>query len=216
MNDRLGLIQSPVVEVLEVWESVFSPEYAAEIAASAWNHEDRAGDPLHLALGLVLARPRMPRRLLVLAYMAAVLGTFLLLPVVIGHGASYYGIRYQLPFFVLWAPAVAVALTGIRAEAWAAVGAVFLALYSMLWELLNNTRPLIGMRPWPTRTRSILIEEPVTVLFGTNPGLADDDQKTASAIRETGCTRVGLNAGSDFLEHLLWWLLEAPQSGVEM
>lgn len=217
----LALIQSPVIGILEAWAGVFGPEYAAEIAASAWNHEDHAGNPLHLALvpvglGFVLARPRMPRRLLVLAYMVAALGTFLLLPVVIGHGASYWGIRYQLPFFVLWAPAAAVAVAGIRAEAWGAVGAVLLALYCMPWVLLNNTRPLVGMPPWPTRTRSILVEDPVRVLLATNPGLVDDYQMTASAIRQVGCTQIGLNAGSDFLEYPLWWLLEAPQSGVRI
>jgi hypothetical protein len=37
-----------------------------------------------------------------------------------------------------------------------------------------------------------------------------------SAIKEAGCSQVGLNAGSELLEYPLWWLLEAPQSGVRI
>ena len=91
-----------------------------------------------------------------------------------------------------------------------------LAVYCLPWLTLNNTRPLIGMPPWPTRTRSLLVEDPVNVLLATNPALADDYQLTVAAIQQAGCTQVGLNAGSDFLEYPLWWLLDAPQSGTRI
>jgi hypothetical protein len=73
---------------------VFGPHCAAEIAASVWNQEDHAGNPLHLAsvpvgLALALLRRAMPSRRKLLTYMLVVLAVYLLIPVVIGHGASF-------------------------------------------------------------------------------------------------------------------------------
>ena len=53
-------------------------------------------------------------------------------------------------------------------------------------------------------------------LLATKLALADDYQLTVSAIRDAGCAQVGLNAGAEFLEYPLWWLLDAPQSGTRI
>jgi len=56
----------------------------------------------------------------------------------------------------------------------------------------------------------------VSFLLATKLALADDYQLTVSAIRDAGCAQVGLNAGAEFLEYPLWWLLDAPQSDVRI
>ena len=52
--------------------------------------------------------------------------------------------------------------------------------------------------------------------MANNPALRDDYQLTADEIRSSGCKEVGLIVDQSFLEYALWWLLEAPQSGIEI
>ncbi len=97
--------------------------------------------------------------------MLVVLVTYLLLPVVIGHGASLWGIRYVLPFFVLLAPLAAVVLAGGAREKWALAGAGGFVMLALPWTLLNNVRPLIGVTPQVTRIESILTTDRTEILL---------------------------------------------------
>jgi hypothetical protein len=136
--------------------------------------------------------------------------------VVIGHGPSIFGVRYQLSFFILWAPVVGAA--GGLARKDRALGVLSLAflLAAIPWVLWNKSRPLIGLTPPRTVIGSLLTEERVAALLPWTPRLRDDYSLATQAVQESGCTAVGLRANSDFLEYPLWWLLDAPQSGVRI
>jgi hypothetical protein len=151
-----------------------------------------------------------------LEYAGVALLTFALIPVVIGHGPSMYGVRYQLSFFVLWAPVAGVAFGLVANERWLRAASAALLILSLPWVLLNRTRPLIGMAPLRTSIGSILIEDQATILMPWNPGLRDDYQLSTQAVLESGCTQVSLRASAAFLEYPIWWLLDAPQSGIRI
>jgi hypothetical protein len=216
-----GFLSRPVMLVLESMPDVFGESYADEMRSVSWNHEDFAGNPFHLlfvplALGALLLFWGGTERKLALAYAGVALLTYALIPVVIGHGPSMFGIRYQLSFFVLWAPVVGVAFGSIRWEPVPRAMTTAFLLAAIPYVLLNKTRPLVGMPPWRTVIGSILVEDQETILLPWNPDLRDDYLLTVEAIRESGCTDVGLRANAAFLEYPLWWLLDAPQNGIRV
>ena len=139
--------------------------------------------------------------------------TCLLLPLVIQRGSSGFGIRCQLPFFVLWAPIVGAATQTIRSRG-LVIGLGFTLLMSGIpYALLNNTRPIIGMPPFPTRTRSIFVASSSEIMFASNHSVRRQYQELVSKLDVSGCQDIGLRIDSGDLEYLFWWLLGAPQSG---
>lgn len=135
-----------------------------------WNHEDMAGNPLHIII-LVLALLILPfswkknrdRRLW--GYLVTVFGSFAMMALVIHFDA--YGVRYQVPLFVLFSPLVGAALEFPRFEKAAfSVGSFFprhrwiyrvwqdaklflvliLILTALPWILFNRSRPLIALK----------------------------------------------------------------------
>jgi hypothetical protein len=139
-----------------------------------------------------------------------------MIPIVIGHGPSIFGIRYQLSFFVLWAPVAGLAAGFSGNEKLVRILATAFLVAAVPWVLLNKSRPLIGLPPTRTVIGSILTEDPVAVLLPWSPRLRDDYESAAEAVKSSGCLSVGLRAQSSFLEYPLWWLLDAPQSGIRI
>jgi hypothetical protein len=82
--------------------------------------------------------------------------------------------------------------------------------------LFNNTRPVIGRPPWPTRVRSVFVAGEAELLFAANSEMAPVLGEVAEHVRDSGCREVGLRLDSGDLEYQLWWLLDAPQSGVRL
>ena len=217
-----GRIQRPVVGLLEAFPAVFDTTWMERIRMS-WNHEDLAPSPVHMGLvvisiiGVWFLRPRS-RWGAARAYAVMLGAAYLLLPVVIGHGASLWGIRYVLPFFVLSAPLAALVLAGAAREKWAlAVASVFVIL-ALPWTLLNNVRPLIGATPQMTRIGSILTTDRTEVLLAN--GLQPVQNDYAEAAAETyaqRCSSVGLiGMQGSYPEYPFWWILNAPQSGIQI
>ncbi|MFQ5922467.1 MAG: glycosyltransferase family 39 protein, partial [Anaerolineales bacterium] len=115
-----------------------------------WNHEDLAGYPLHIALVvltialLTIFRPSRPT---VWIYSGVALASYALVGLAIRYAP--YNLRFQLAFFVFWAPVFGVALSAARLR-WLAIFATpALLLVSLPWVFFNSTRPLIGMQPEP-------------------------------------------------------------------
>jgi 4-amino-4-deoxy-L-arabinose transferase-like glycosyltransferase len=216
-----GFVTDQLIRFVRAFPAVFGVAYPDELKASAWNHEDHAGNLHHLILVpisiiLLIFQRSIRRNSLLVSYTITVLCTYALLPIVIGHAPGFWGVRYQLPFFLLWAPIFGVVISALDRN-WLTIGAAGLLLTASLpWVLLNNTRPIIGLPPWPTKIESIFTADQDEILLATNPGLRDDFTLTANTIREADCKNVGLVIEADFLEYPLWWLLDAPQSGVQI
>jgi hypothetical protein len=216
-----GFLTRPLIAALADVPGVFGESYAREMRSVSWNHEDSAGSPLHLIFVLVagvalLVIPRRPDRKLELGYAGVVFWTYAMIPVVIGHGPGIVGIRYQLSFFVLSAPIVGVAFAIRGRDRWWQLLAAGFLLASIPWLLFNRTRPLFGLPPQRTWIGSILVEPQEAILIPWNPALRDDYILAAEAVAASGCTLVELRANAAFLEYPLWWLLNAPQSGIRI
>jgi hypothetical protein len=208
--------------MLDSMPKLFDAVVSDSLANAAWSHEDTAGSPAHLSLALLAAGAvlvfvrRFPRRADVLAFAAMPIMSFVLLPLIIQRGSSGFGIRYQLPFFILTAPLVALAASALNRAAWTHGLALLLLVVAVPYLLFNNTRPVIGRPPWPTRVRSVFVAGEAELLFAANSEMAPVLGEVAEHVRDSGCREVGLRLDSGDLEYQLWWLLDAPQSGVRL
>jgi hypothetical protein len=195
------------------------PDFQAVLDQLAWNHEDTAGAPIHvllvpLALTSLVIFWRRNAVSGALQYAGVSLAAYALLA--LGGGSEIWGLRYQLPFFMLAAPIIAV---GMGVPRWPrlqyGLAAVFVLL-TLPWLLLNNTRPLIGLPPWPTRIGSIFTTPQDAILLAVDPTLRRTYVDGTNAVKASGCEDVGLRLDSSSLEYAFWWLLDAPQDGIHM
>ena len=211
----------------------FGIEVNAPIVVWAWNHEDNAGNPLHLLLIVVTlggcAALLRARRAAALQLAGVTIVGFLLMVLLIPPAVATVGVRLQLPLFLLWSPVfAAVMVTGLPRR-WALRGLVLLLLAAVPWLLFNTTRPLIGMRPEPgrldipclrglgcTRVSSILSESPVNVLFANVGELKRGYVGATQSLSSSTCREVGLRLDSSDPEYPVWYLLRAPQSGFRL
>jgi 4-amino-4-deoxy-L-arabinose transferase-like glycosyltransferase len=214
-------INSTILKVFERFPAVFDEEYISSWNQVAWSHEDTAPNTLHFVL-ILLSFPVMmwiwykDGQRLPGIYTLVIATTFLLIPLIIGHGASIWGMRYQLPFFVLWAPVFGVVASRLRPPGISVFLGGLLLVGAIPWLLFNNTRPLIGRVPWPTRVGSIINTPTAEIMFAINPALMPSYIEATDVIQASSCKRIGLRIDSDDLEYLFWWLLEAPQSGIQI
>ena len=202
--------------------------------ASGWNHEDMAGNPLHMSLVpittilllLLVGMGKIKDRSL-LWYSLTVLGSFGALSLVVRF--DVFGARYQLPFFVCWAPVFGVVMAKLSQRRLATTVAFLLLLAALPWVFFNKTRPLIAVTDQPemfsirpigylTRTNisSILITPPSTILFANRLGSLSPYSHMVQAIKDSGCKNVGLRIDSHDIEYQYWWLLGAPQNGTRI
>jgi hypothetical protein len=195
------------------------PQTAAEFHLTwSWNHEDLAGSPGHIiAIGVVLfllivlrRRPRQPN---LAFYAVAGVGGIVLLSTFIAWNP--YVVRLHLPFLVVMAPLVGAVVDSWLRPGWMAVLSGVLLLLGLPWLLLNQTRPVIGLRP-RTAIVSVFEAEKVDILFANWLPLRDDFIAATDAVKASGCTQVGLRIDSHDLEYPFWWLLDAPQSGTRL
>lgn len=196
----------------------------------AWNHEDSAGNPVHLLAllftGLILLARRRQNTInhahnyIIVVYTAFLLHATLVI-------TDQFGIRYQLPFFVLGAPIIGIAFTQWKLNRISAITGITFLIISLPWVLFNSARPIIGMRPRPeplslpciagcTRTGSVFSRSPTDILFANWPEVQEYVTEAASATEATGCDTVGLMIDSHDDEYLFWWLLDAPRSEIQI
>jgi hypothetical protein len=191
------------------------------LSDSLWNHEDTAGNPLHFVLALVavvlLAWPGgKPIKRELAHYAMAVIAGYLLLPLVVGNASTLYGVRFQLPFFIAMAPVFAEAVARRTRRGLIPGLALGMVLVGLPWVLFNNTRPLIGRRPYTTRIDSILKTPQDSIMFAMRPDLKLPYEAAADGFRQLGCRSLALRIDSHDPEYLFWWLLAAPESGIRI
>jgi hypothetical protein len=199
--------------------TVWLPQGATEFHLTwSWNHEDLAGSPGHLiAIGVVLLllitlrrRPRQPQLAL---YAVAGVGGLVLLTTLVAWNP--YVVRLHLPFLIVMAPLVGAAVGSWLRPGWLAALSGLLILLTLPWLLLNQTRPVVGLRP-RTAIVSVFQAEKVDILFANWLPLRDDLIAATDAVKATGCTQIGLRIDSHDLEYPFWWLLDAPQSEIRL
>ncbi|MGD8603967.1 MAG: hypothetical protein PVF49_05260 [Anaerolineales bacterium] len=200
----------------------FPPQYIENIEWAAWNHEDTAGNPLHLflvpiSLIVLLIRRKKLEQGIAWPYALASLVTFPLLALVIANSPYLWSVRFQLPFFLLWAPMIGVAGGASFSNRGLVRFIPFVFLITSLpWLLLNNSRPLIGMPPWPTRIDSVLTASDLEVITAFDPNALDQYSALRARLSSQACSMVGLQIDSTDPEYLYWWLLDAPQNGTRV
>jgi hypothetical protein len=111
------------------------------------------------------------------------------------------------------APLVAYAIEKLNKKIITNIVTVGLLIYTLPYLLISNQRPVIGMPPWPTRVGSIFTTNPSELLFALSPGERDEYEEVAHQIKEANCNSIGLWLDSEDVEYVIWWLLDAPQSG---
>jgi 4-amino-4-deoxy-L-arabinose transferase-like glycosyltransferase len=213
-------INNVVFRSLRSMPRLFDENFVRDLEWAAWNHEDTAGSPLHMLfvpfsiMLLIVGRKKLKTTELS-AYAAVALGGFLLLSL-INTSVEIFSIRYQLPFFVLWAPVFGVSISVIRNTRVYLLTSIGLLIYCVPYLLYNNMRPIIGHPPWPTRVESVFVADEEEILFAIVPHLQHDYSLMAERIKKSGCDSVGLNIRRSDLEYLYWWLLDAPQSDIRI
>jgi hypothetical protein len=227
-------INNTIVDFIKSTFLASDPDVANFQLIWRWNHEDIAGNPIHLFLVIILiavifllvALKRFKRQPL-LWYTLAALFSFIFFTL-ISH-FDQYGIRYQLPLMVIWAPAFGIVISVFNVRWSAPLAIVFLYVISLPYVFFNSTRPLIAMKNGPepysihtvrgldiTKSSSIFFADQQKLLFSNWPDLMKPYVEVTHDIRGSGCKQVGLRIDSHDMEYPFWWLLKAPQSGIRI
>jgi hypothetical protein len=183
---------------------------------SVRTEENIAGNLLHAILiawsmGVaVLARKRLGQ---VLGYGLLVSAGFVLFSAVFKW--QVFGSRYHVPFFILFAPMVAVTLSVVL-HRWAAWGVgVLLILWAVPWLFSIDSRPLV-----PTSERSYpvsILQAPRDELYFANATYLNYPyHEIAAYLKDADCLKLGLNMGNMALEYPLWVLLGAPRDDLQV
>ncbi len=194
----------------------------------AWNHEDFAGNPIHILVILAVSSSiivfRKKFRKNTIHYLLVVLGIFIFLSSIVFYGV--FGIRFQMPVIMAFSPLVGIAVESINRKRLAIAVTILLLLSAFPWVLFNRTRPLIAMRDSSDlytipclagcTTGSILVEPPEKTMFAVWGSLGDSYVEAMKKVKETGCQNIGLKLDSNDLEYAYWYLLGAPQNGMRL
>lgn len=123
--------------------------------------------------------------------------------------------RLHLPFFVLFAPLVAVFLDKLEKFQLETVIAAFLLAYAIPWLLQTQERPIL---PDPSRTysMSVISEDREKLYFTTNPEDYAPYVEITDVIKAAGITTVGLDLAPDSEEYPFWALLGAPDEDLRI
>jgi hypothetical protein len=227
-------INDVLMESLEAIHQVIGEELGDFQLVWAWNHEDRAGSPLHLlliptSLALIVLS-RLPRAFrTVRAHSLATMATYLLIPLILVESTDPFSIRFQLPFFILGASIFAVAFSTPKLLRVSGFVAISLILLSLPWVFLNNTRPIIAMRTGPeplavpctdtlgcTRISSIFLAPDEDMLMANMLPLNEPTSAAVEVIKDIDCEQVGLRIDSHDPEYPFWWMLDAPNNQIRI
>jgi len=194
-----------------------------------WNQEDLSGNPIQLALIvityiLIFIKHNSVKDRTLIGYAIVIVSMYLVYSLIIAYDG--FGIRYELPWFVINAPLFAISISLISINWLTGALTIILLLSAFPWVLFNRTRPLIAMRdssdPYTIpclagcTTGSILNEPPEKTMFAVWGSLGNAYVDAMDQVKQTGCKEIGLKLDSNDLEYAYWWLLGAPQNGMRL
>jgi hypothetical protein len=190
-----------------------------------WNHEDLAGNPIHLlaifiAIPILIGFTRKTENKLVLQFALVVFASFFMHAVVVTF--DVFGVRYQLPFFVLGSLLIGIPFSHTTLRRISGIIALAFLFLSTPWVLFNSTRPIIGMRPFPepmaipcklgcTSIGSVFTRSRLDLLYANWIPLRDPITSAAGLVKDSGCQEVGLRIDSQHKEYLFLWSLGAAE-----
>jgi len=195
-----------------------------------WNHEDLAGNPIHLltiliSLPVIAIITRNSGTTLPLRYALMIFGLFFSHAIFVNF--HVYDVRYQLPFFLAAAALIGFMFAQSRLHRISGFVSFMFLFLSIPWVLFNSTRPIIGMRPFPepmaipcklgcTSIGSIFTRSQLDLLFANWLPLREPITSAAEVVKASGCQEVGLRIDSQHKEYLFLWSLDAAQGDVRV
>lgn len=178
------------------------------------NHEDLAGNPIHILLFIgfsilfVLKLNQFPKRqrYYVAMYMFAVIFGFLLFCTLIAW--SPWRSRLHLPLFVLSSAFIGVIMEQILKPKIANLLATIMIIASLFWLLFNESRPLVfNSKIWSENQVNNMWNMSRNDLYFINiPELQQPYSQSVDFILTQNCTDVGLILGGDTWEYPFWVL----------
>ncbi|MGF1495725.1 MAG: glycosyltransferase family 39 protein [Elainellaceae cyanobacterium] len=181
------------------------------------NHEDLAGNPLHLFLFVavtiaffLIKQPFKRRQRYFLAtYWLVVVAGFLLFCALIVW--SPWRSRLHLPIFVLAAPFIGSVLAEIIGRRFTNIIVAGLLCISFIWVGFNETRPLIlnSQVVETQQVQNIFNQSRIDQYFAARPDLKNSYIEAARFIEAQGCSSIGLNFGGNTWEYPFWVLLNS-------
>jgi hypothetical protein len=170
------------------------------------NHEDFAGNPIHLLLigfcgAVMIGRFKRGSRSIANSYALSLLAGYLMLCLFLKW--NIYITRLHLPLFVLWSATIATVLSDPVFARVRIYGIVLLLVTSQHVLFFNLTRPLIG-------AQSIFALPRLEQYFrNSQPGIFTQYSYVASVLKDMQCSQIGLWLGNkqDGWEYPLWIML---------
>jgi hypothetical protein len=180
--------------------------------------EDVASNPYHayLIFALFIIMFFMIKKLgrPLIAYGLLVASTFLLFSFIYKWNA--FGTRYDLAFFVLFAPAAGIILEGFNKYKPGYLVTTLLLIGAFPWLFSINSRPLITPPESTSNQKSILVDSRQDLYFTNAPSVRDIYTRFTDTIKNEGCSDIGLMLKGDDPEYLLWVLTGAPRNHVRI
>ena len=163
--------------------------------------EDRAGNPLHLVLMIVLIPmlivQQHQKRDAIWFFVCLVFG-FLLFCLYLKWQPS--NSRLHLPLFVLWSALIGLSLSQIRAHWIADLCILILLLGAIPYLVYNKARPILGQE-------SIITSNRTELYFRNRPSIAEPYIRSTQFLSNTQCSDIGLILPVDSYEYPFWVLL---------
>ena len=189
------------------WGQVTTPDGQQFRVEPFHMHEDIAGNPLHLLLVLyalvAVCASGALRRGPVLVYAGVLVAGFLLFCLVLKWQPWHS--RLHLPLFVLWAPAVSIALSQGWSRRIGQGAAAVLLVVALVLIGYNETRPLYG-------PRSIFFTERADQYFATR-SFGADYRAAIGYLNAQTRENIGLVLGENAWEYPFWALLDGEDGG---
>jgi hypothetical protein len=178
-------------------------------------HEDFASNPYHAYLIIVLCGLMLPLRRKIgtrtALYAGGIALSFLLFSFI--YKWQVFGMRFQLLFFVLFAPVAGMVLSNLRFKLVGYLIAVSLLLLSFPWLFSIDSRPMLAQNKGET---SILTASRGELYAVHDPWAFEKIQELTQYIQEQGCEQVGLMLPGDDPEYFYWVLLGAPRNSLRI